>query len=91
MIKTPVSLQDLRRRIYQKAKSDKQHRFWGIFVHIAKIETLDEAYRIAKQNGGAPGTDNQKFEDIESYGRTKFLMEIQMFWLKSLALVNVSV
>jgi len=40
MIKVPVNLQDLRRRIYQKAKSDKQHRFWGIFVHIAKIETL---------------------------------------------------
>lgn len=49
MIKAPVSLQDLRRRIYQKAKSDKQHRFWEIFVHITKIETLSEAYRIAKQ------------------------------------------
>lgn len=77
MIKTPVSLQDLRRRIYQKAKSDKQHRFWGIFVHITKIETLSEAYRIAKENGGAPGIDNQKFEDIEAHGRDKFLKEIQ--------------
>jgi RNA-directed DNA polymerase len=77
MIKAPVSLQDLRRRIYQKAKSDKQHRFWGIFVHITKIETLSEAYRIAKQNGGAPGIDSQKFEDIESYGRMNFLLEMQ--------------
>jgi group II intron reverse transcriptase/maturase len=77
MIKAPVSLQDLRRRIYQKAKSDKQHRFWGIFVHITKIETLSEAYRIAKQNGGSPGIDNQKFEDIEAHGRVKFLREIQ--------------
>jgi RNA-directed DNA polymerase len=77
MIKTPVSLQELRRRIYQKAKSDKQHRFWGIFVHITKIETLKEAYRIAKQNNGAPGIDNQSFEDIETSGVAQFLQEIQ--------------
>ncbi len=77
MIKAPISLQDLRRRIYRKAKSDKEHRFWGIFVHITKLETLNEAYEIAKQNGGAPGVDNQCFNDIEAYGDTKFLLEIQ--------------
>jgi hypothetical protein len=43
MIKTPVHLQDLRRRIYRKAKSEATHRFWGLFVHIAKMETLEEA------------------------------------------------
>src|SRR5882762_8792776 len=55
MTKAPISLQDLRRRIYRKAKSDKTHRFWGLFVHITKVETLEEAYRIAKSNGGAVG------------------------------------
>src|SRR5580658_8888861 len=55
MTKPPINLQDLRRRIYRKAKSDKSHRFWGLFVHITKIETLEEAYRAAKRNGGAPG------------------------------------
>src|SRR5438445_126772 len=39
MTKAPISLQELRRRIYRKAKSDKTHRFWGIFVHITKPET----------------------------------------------------
>jgi RNA-directed DNA polymerase len=68
MIKAPISLQELRRRIYRKAKSDKTHRFWGIFVPIAKMETLKEAYRIAKRNGGAPGIDGQTFEDIEAAG-----------------------
>ncbi len=29
MTKTPGSLQELRRRIYRKAKSEPQHRFWG--------------------------------------------------------------
>jgi RNA-directed DNA polymerase len=35
-----MHLQDLQRRIYRKVKSDKTHRFWGIFVHITKMETL---------------------------------------------------
>ena len=75
MTKTPIGLQELRRRIYRKAKSDKTHRFWGIFVHMAKMETLEEAYRIAKRNGGAPGIDGQTFEDIEAAGLTPFLEE----------------
>jgi len=70
-------LQELRRRIYRKAKSDKTHRFWGIFVHVAKMQTLEEAYRIAKGNGGAPGIDGQSFEAIEASGVTRFLEEIR--------------
>lgn len=77
MIKAPISLQELRRRIYRKAKSDKTHRFWGIFVHICKAETLLEAYRIAKRNGGAPGIDGQSFDNIESAGLAAFLAELR--------------
>jgi group II intron reverse transcriptase/maturase len=77
MTKAPGSLQELRRRIYRKAKSDKTHRFWGLFVHIAKMETLDEAYRIAKRNGGVPGIDGQSFEDIEASGLDTFLAEVR--------------
>ena len=44
MTKAPSNLQELRRRIYRKAKSETTHRFWGLFVHITKIETLEEAY-----------------------------------------------
>src|SRR5215471_4654991 len=77
MTKALVNLQDLRRRIYRKAKSDQEHRFWGLFAHIAKIETLEQAYSNAKRNGGAPGIDDQSFEDIESQGRTAFLMAIR--------------
>ena len=77
MIKAPSHLQELRRRIYRKAKSDQTHRFWGLFVHVTKIETLEEAYRIAKSNGGAPGIDDQTFEDIEHAGRLAFLAGIR--------------
>jgi RNA-directed DNA polymerase len=77
MIKAPISLQDLRRRIYRKAKSDQTHRFWGLFVHTTKPETLEEAYCIAKGNGGAPGTDAQSFEDIEKSELTDFLVALR--------------
>jgi RNA-directed DNA polymerase len=77
MIKAPSSLQDLRRRIYRKAKSDQKHRFWGLFVHITKLQTLEEDYRIAKGNGGAPGIDGQSFEDIDKSGLTDFLMAVR--------------
>jgi len=72
MTKTPISLQELRRRMYRKAKSEKEHRFWGIFVHVARIEVLAESYRLAKRNGGAPGIDGQSFENVDAFcGDTK--------------------
>jgi group II intron reverse transcriptase/maturase len=77
MTKAPINLQELRRRIYRKAKSDKTHRFWGLFVHVTKIETLEEAYRIAKRNGGAPGIDGQSFSDIEAEDLATFLGEVR--------------
>jgi RNA-directed DNA polymerase len=77
MTKAPIDLQELRRRIYRKAKSEKEHRFWGIFVHVTKLEVLEEAYRQAKRNGGAPGVDGVRFEDIESSGTTAFLQALR--------------
>lgn len=77
MIKTPINLQNLRRKIYVKAKAEKQWRFWGLYVHICKIETLKESYKLAKQNNGAPGIDGVTFKDVEASGLDKLLAEIQ--------------
>ena len=77
MTKAPISLQDLRRRLYAKAKSEASWRFWGLFVHVCKRETLREAYRRAKANNGAPGPDGVTFEAIESAGVEAFLEQIQ--------------
>ena len=57
MIKAPITLQDLRRRLYVKAKTAPTGRFWGLYVHVGKRETLWEAYQLAKENDGAPGVD----------------------------------
>jgi len=77
MTKTPINLQDLRRRIYVKAKAEPTWRFWGLYVHVCKMETLQEAYQMAKSNNGAPGIDGITFEAIEESGVESFLKQIQ--------------
>ena len=77
MIKASVGLQDLRRKVYLKAKSDKTWRFWGLYVHVCKMEALQWAYRDAKANNGAPGLDGVTFADIEKVGLESFLDQIQ--------------
>ncbi|WP_242652481.1 reverse transcriptase domain-containing protein [Desulfofarcimen acetoxidans] len=77
MIKASINIQDLRRKIYIKAKADKTWRFWGLYVHVCKIETLQEAYKMAKNKNGAPGIDGITFDNIEASGIEIFLQQIQ--------------
>jgi len=73
----PISLQDLRRRLYVKAKADKDWRFWGLYVHVGKPETLRTAYDLAKRNNGAPGIDGVTFGAIEAAGVEAFLGQLR--------------
>ena len=75
--KAPISLQDLRRSLYVKAKAELSWRFWGLYVHVCKMETLWEAYRMARSNNGAPGIDGVTFEAIEESGPEGFLKRIR--------------
>ena len=77
MRKASIRLQEVRRRIYSKAKTEKHWKFWGLYCHISKKEVLEEAYRLAKANGGAPGIDGKSFEDIEAEGVDGFLEGIR--------------
>src|SRR6266702_1015974 len=77
MTKTPSSLQDLSKSLYGKAKAEPNKRFWGLYVHVCKKETLQEAYRMAKKNNGAPGIDGVTFEAIEESGAESFLQQIR--------------
>lgn len=76
MTKASINLQDLRRKIYAKAKADAKWRFWGLYIHVCKIETLQEAYALAKRNDGAPGLDGVTFKDIEHDGIDSFIKQI---------------
>ena len=77
MTKASIDLPDLRRRIYVKAKAEPSWRFWGLYVHVCKMETLRAAYEIAKQNDGAPGVDGVTFEAIEAQGVEALLGQLR--------------
>jgi RNA-directed DNA polymerase len=77
MTKAPVNLQDLRRRLYIKAKTEPTWRFWGLYVHVCKGETLREAYRQARANDGAPGVDGVTFAAVEAEGGEQFLDQLR--------------
>jgi hypothetical protein len=57
MIKAPINLQDLRRRLYVKAKTEPSWRFWGIYAHVCK-PTLPIAA------AGSGGESHRKFESV---------------------------
>ncbi len=77
MTTSPVSLQDLRQRIYVTAKADTTKRFWGLYVHVVKPETLKTAYALVKRNNGAPGMDGVTFAAIETAGVEAFLTQLR--------------
>ena len=77
MTKASIDLQDLRRRIYVKAKAEPSWRFWGLYVHVCKMETLRVAYEMAKENDGAPGIDGVTFEAIETRGVEALLEQLR--------------
>ena len=71
-----IQLQELRGKIYKTAKSEKRKRFWGLYCHVTKLETLKRAYKEVKSNGGTSGVDGMTFEAIEIEGVDKFLKSI---------------
>ena len=73
----PMRLQDLRRRLYVKAKAEPSWRCWGLYVHLCKRETLWTAYRLAKDNNGAPGSDGVTFEASAAAGVEAFLPRLR--------------
>ncbi|ODM70399.1 group II intron reverse transcriptase/maturase [Bradyrhizobium elkanii] len=77
MTKASIDLQDLRRRLYVKAKAEPSWRFWGLYVHVCKMETLRAAYEMAKENDGAPGIDGVTFEAIEARGVESLLEQLR--------------
>src|SRR5262249_41626772 len=48
MTTAPISLQDLRRRLYVKAKAEKDWRVWGPYGHVGKLGNMHTAYSLAK-------------------------------------------
>ena len=73
---TPVSVQKLQTALHAKAKESPNFRFYALYDKVYRKDVLAFAYECCKANGGAAGVDGQTFEDIEAYGRERWLDEL---------------
>jgi retron-type reverse transcriptase len=78
VLKTPEKIRELQRKLYRKAKQEKEYRFYLLYDKIYKRDILSHAYSLVKANKGAPGIDGETFDSIEERegGAEKYLEEI---------------
>lgn len=62
----PEAISRLRRALGQKAKEEPKFRFYTLYGHITRQDTLESAWRLVRANAGGPGIDGVRFADIES-------------------------
>lgn len=74
---TPDKIQTLQRKLYRKAKREPTYRFYALYDKVCRADILAHAYALSKSNGGAPSVDSMRFDDVEAYGRERFLAELR--------------
>jgi RNA-directed DNA polymerase len=72
----PSKVQKLQEALHAKAKGSPSYRFYALYDKVYRKDILEFAYVRCRANGGAPGVDGQRFEDIEAYGRDRWLDEL---------------
>lgn len=69
-------VETLKGKLYQKAKQEKEFKFYVLYDKLFIPYILREAWRQVKKNGGSPGIDGMTIEKIEEYGVDKYLSEL---------------
>jgi len=73
---TPFSVQKLQTALHAKAKESPNCRFHALYDKVYRKDILAYAYERCKAYGGAAGVDNQTCENIEAYGKERWLDEL---------------
>jgi RNA-directed DNA polymerase len=74
---TPSKIRELQIKLYRKAKNEPGYRFYMLYDKVYREDILAHAYARARANKGAPGVDEQSFEEIESAGLAEWLTGIR--------------
>ena len=70
-------IQEFQNKIYQKAKQEKDYKFYILIDKIISVRFLHEAYLRCKANRGSAGIDKIDFDTIEAQGEDKFVYELR--------------
>ena len=75
---TACKVERLRTTLGQKAKQEKNFRFYSLYGHIWRMDVLEKAWKAVSKNGGSPGVDGIAIKDFDTAEKIEsFLKEVQ--------------
>jgi retron-type reverse transcriptase len=72
-LQTPEKIRNLQKKLYVKAKTEPDYRFYLLYDKVWRADILDHAYRLARANGGTAGVDGVTFAAIAAAGEKEWL------------------
>src|SRR5258708_35047197 len=69
-------VRELQRTLYRAAKADPGRRFHALHDKIYRRDVLERAWELVRANRGAAGIDRQTIADVERYGVSRLLDEL---------------
>jgi retron-type reverse transcriptase len=75
-LQPPETVRKLQEALHAKAKGAPGYRFYALYDKVWRADVLAYAYACCNANKGAAGVDGMTFEDIEAYGRERWLGEL---------------
>ena len=75
-LQTPDSIRTLQRKLYGKAKTEPDYRFYLLYDKVWRADILAHAYDLVRANQGAPGVDGMTFARIEAQGLEDWLARL---------------
>ena len=75
-LETPEKIRSLQKKLYHKAKTEPDSRFYLLYDKVWRADILEHAYELACDNDGAAGVDGVTFATIEAAGLEEWLSGI---------------
>jgi group II intron reverse transcriptase/maturase len=71
-------VRELQRTLYRAAKADPGRRFHALYDKVHRRDVLERGWELVRANRGAAGIDRQTIADVEQYGVSRLLDELEV-------------